>query len=269
VPFLADAVSFAASALLLRTLPPLKAATEPRLAPSPRPAPPSVSPTAAPPSRAVSSLRTEIADGLRFLLRPPLLRALVGALALNNLLMEAVFGIFVLFALHVLHLGPAQYGLLFTAYALGGVLGGLCAVRVRDLLGAGPAVTGSMLLLGLPFLLIAVVPNGYLAGAAMVVMGTGEGIWNVLTMSLRQAVIPDPLRGRVLSAFRMFGWGAASVGTAVGGALAHELGLRSPLLLAGVALPVAALLLAPALSTSAIDRARAGAAAPIADHQGS
>jgi MFS family permease len=164
---------------------------------------------------------------------------------------------------------PAQYGLLFTAYALGGVLGGLCAVRVRDLLGAGPAVTGSMLLLGLPFLLIAVVPNGYLAGAAMVVMGTGEGIWNVLTMSLRQAVIPDPLRGRVLSAFRMFGWGAASVGTAVGGALAHELGLRSPLLLAGVALPVAALLLAPALSTSAIDRARAGAAAPIADHQGS
>ena len=116
---------------------------------------------------------------------------------------------------------------------------------------------GSMLLLGLSFLLIALVPNGYLAGVAMVVMGTGEGVWNVLTMSLRQAVIPDPLRGRVLSAFRMFGWGAASGGAALGGVLAHGFGLRFPVLLAGVALPSAALLLIPALSTTAIEQARA------------
>jgi MFS family permease len=236
VPFLADAVSFAAAALLLRALPSLRVQD------------------AAPP---VASLRAEIAEGLRFLFRRPLLRALVGAVAVNNLLTEAVFGIFVLYALHVLHLGPAQYGLLFTAYALGGVLGGLCAVRVRDLLGAGPTMIGSMLLLGLPLLLIALVPNGYLAGVALVVMGTGEGVWNVLTMSLRQAVIPDPLRGRVISAFRMFGWGAASVGAALGGVLAHWFGLRFPVLLAGVALPVAALLLIPALSTTAIEQARA------------
>jgi MFS family permease len=235
VPFLADAVSFAAAALLLRALPPLKATATP----------------------AATSLRAEIAEGLRFLFRRPLLRALVGAVAINNLVTEAVFGIFVLYALHVLYLGPAQYGLLFTAYALGGVLGGLCAVRVRHLLGAGPAVIGSMLLLGLPFLLIALVPNGFVAGAAMVVIGTGEGVWNVLTMSLRQAVIPDPLRGRVISAFRMFGWGAASVGAALGGMLAHAFGLRFPVLLAGVVLPVAALLLIPALSTTAIEQARA------------
>lgn len=84
-----------------------------------------------------------------------MLRALVGAVAINNPLTEAVFGIFILYALRVPHLGPAQYGLLFTGYAVGGVLGGLCAVLVRNLLGAGPAVLGSMLQLGLPFLLIA------------------------------------------------------------------------------------------------------------------
>ncbi|HEX4721757.1 MAG TPA: MFS transporter [Pseudonocardiaceae bacterium] len=240
IPFLADAVSFAAPVLLLRALPPLKAVAE---------------------TPAATSLRAEIVVGLRFLFLRPLLRALVGAIALNNLLMEAVFGIFVLYALQVLHLGPTGYGLLFTAYAAGGVLGGLCAVRVRELLGAGPAVIGSMLLLGLPFLLIALVPNGYLAGVAMVVMGTGEGVWNVLTMALRQAVIPDPLRGRVLSAFRTFGWGAASVGAAVGGVLAHWFGLRFPVLLAGVALPAAALLLIPVLSTTAIEQARAETAA--------
>lgn len=237
VPFVVDAVSFAASAVLLRALPPLRASG----------------------GTANQSIRADIAEGLRFLVRRPLLRALVGAIALNNLLMEAVFGMFVLYALGVLHLGPAQYGLLFTAYAAGGVLGGLCAVRVRVLLGAGPAVIGSMLLLGLPFLLIALVPNGYLAAAAMIVMGTGEGIWNVLTMALRQAVIPDPLRGRVLSAFRMFGWGAASVGSALGGVLAHAFGLRFPVLLAGVALPVAAVVLIPVLSTAAIEQARVGA----------
>jgi hypothetical protein len=108
VPFLVDAVSFAAAALLLRALPPLKAQAP------------------------ASALRAEIAEGLRFLFRRPLLRALVGAVAVNKLLTEAVFGIFVLYALH---LGPAQYSLLFTAYALGGVLGGLCAARVRNLLG--------------------------------------------------------------------------------------------------------------------------------------
>jgi MFS family permease len=249
VPFVADALSFAAAALMLRTLPPLKAVARPETADT---APPREKP----------SLRAEIGEGLRFLFRRPLLRALLAALALSNLLMEAVFAVFVLFALQVMHLKPAQYGLLFTAYALGGVLGGLCAARVRNLLGAGPTITGSLLVLGLPLLLIALVPNGYVAGAAMVVMGLGEGVWNVLTMALRQAVIPDPLRGRVLSAIRAFGWGAASIGAALGGTLAHSLGLRSPILLAGVALPAAAVLLIPALSTTAIDHARATAAAP-------
>ncbi|WP_203919057.1 MFS transporter [Rugosimonospora africana] len=267
VPFLADAVSFAAAALLLRTLPPLRATPagqpdSPAVLPGATLSPAGARSSRVASSRVASSLRAEIAEGLRFLSRRPLLRALAGAVALNNLLMEAVFGILVLYALRVLHLGPAQYGLLFTAYALGGVLGGSYAVRVRDQFGAGPAVTGSMLLLGLPFLLIALVPNGYAAGVAMVAMGTGEGVWNVLTMSLRQAVIPDPLRGRVLSAFRMFGWGAASVGSALGGALAHALGLRFPVLLAGVVLPVAALLLTPVLSTTAIEHARTAAATP-------
>jgi hypothetical protein len=112
VPFLADAVSFAAAALLLRALPPLKAQGQ------------------------ASALRAEIAEGLRFLFRRPLLRALVGAVAVNNLLTEAVFGIFVLYALH---LGPAQYGLPFTAYALGGCSAG-CARCGCATCSAGPHI---------------------------------------------------------------------------------------------------------------------------------
>jgi hypothetical protein len=77
-----------------------------------------------------------IAEGLRFLFRRPLLCALVGAVAVNKLLTEAVFGIFVLYALH---LGPAQYGLPFTAYALGGCSAG-CARCGCATCSAGPHI---------------------------------------------------------------------------------------------------------------------------------
>lgn len=233
LPFATDAVSFAASALLLRNLPPL-------------PSPP----------REKSSLRRDIGEGLRFLFARPVLRAMVIAVVLSNLLMGAVFGVFVLYSLNVLHLHPAEYGLLFTAFAAGAVVGSLFAGRLRSLLGAGPAVITSMLLLGLPFLLMVLLPDAYVAGAAMVLTGIGEGVWNVLNMSLRQAVTPDALRGRVLSTFRMFGLGSGSVGAALGGVLAAGFGVSFPILVAGIALPAASVLLLPALSTRAIEEAR-------------
>jgi predicted MFS family arabinose efflux permease len=233
LPFATDAVSFAASALLLRNLPPL-------------PSPP----------REKSSLRRDIGEGLRFLFARPVLRAMVIAVVLSNLLMGAVFGVFVLYSLNVLHLHPAEYGLLFTAFAAGAVVGSLFAGRLRSLLGAGPAVITSMLLLGLPFLLMVLLPDAYVAGAAMLLIGIGEGVWNVLNMSLRQAVTPDALRGRVLSTFRMFGLGSGSVGAALGGVLAAGFGVSFPILVAGIALPAASVLLLPALSTRAIEEAR-------------
>jgi MFS family permease len=239
VPFAVDAASFAAAVVLFRRVQlPVAAAQHPVTR---------------------HRLWHEVGEGLRWLLEHRVLRALLAPLLIMNLVSEAVFAIFVLFALQDLHVGTAAYGLLFVAYAAGGLIGSTLATRLRNLVGDGPAILGSIVLFGAPFLVLAATSNAYLAGAMMVVSGLGEGAWGVLTMSLRQAVIPDHLLGRVLSAFRFVGWGSLSLGAVLGGVAAHAFGLRAPIIAAGVIILVTAAATTPFLSTTAIQHARAPA----------
>ncbi|HEY3608178.1 MAG TPA: MFS transporter [Pseudonocardiaceae bacterium] len=233
VPFALDAASFAAGVLCFGRL---------RL---PRPA-----------TRAPSSLRHEMAEGARWLWTHRVLRTLAVPLLVMNLASEAVFAVFVLFALRELHVGRSVYGLLFVAYAAGGLVGSATAARLRNRIGDGPAIVGSVALFGAPFLIMAGATDGYLAGGMMLLIGIGEGVWGVLTMSLRQAAIPDRLLGRVLNVFRLLGWGSLALGAVIGGVTAHAFGLRAPIYAAGVVILLTAVVVAPVLTTSALRRAR-------------
>lgn len=233
VPFALDAVSFAVSVFCFGRL---------RV---PRPAP-GVTP----------GLRHEMAEGARWLWTHRLLRTLALPLLVTNLASEAVFAVFVLFALQDLHVGRSVYGLLFVAYAVGGLAGSALAARLRDRIGDGPAIVGSVVLFGAPFLVMAASTDGYLAGAMMLLLGIGEGVWGVLTMSLRQAAIPDRLLGRVLNVFRLLGWGSLSLGAAIGGITADVFGLRAPMFAAGIVILLAAVVVAPVLTTTALRQAR-------------
>jgi len=203
-----------------------------------------------------ASLRQQMTEGVRWLAGHRLLRALALPLLVMNLASEAVFAIFVLFAVGDLHVRKSVYGLLFVAYALGGLAGAAIAARLRDQIGDGPAIVGSVVFFGFPFVIMAVISDGYLAGALMLLLGLGEGVWGVLTMSLRQAIIPERLRGRVLNVFRLVGWGSLSVGAVIGGVTAQAFGLRAPIATAGVLILLSAAVAAPAVKTSAIRQAR-------------
>ncbi len=233
VPFALDAASFAASALCFGRL---------RLPP--------------PVIRDAPSLRHEMAEGARWLWTHRVLRTLALPLLVMNLASEAVFAVFVLFALRDLHVGRSVYGLLFVAYAAGGLAGGATAARLRNRIGDGPAIVGSVALFGAPFLVMAGATDGYLAGAMMLLIGIGEGVWGVLTMSLRQAAIPDRLLGRVLNVFRLLGWGSLALGAVIGGVTAHAFGLRAPIYATGVVILLVAVLVAPVLTTTALRRTR-------------
>ena len=108
--------------------------------------------------------------------------------------------------------------------------------------------------------------NWVLVGLLMVVYMFTAILWNVITVSLRQAVIPDRLLGRVNSVYRFFGWGAIPIGTLLGGVLvavldgpiSREWALRMPWIVAGVAQLVLAAVVARTLTTARIDAARAG-----------
>jgi len=242
VPFALDAVSFLGAAWLVGGI---KGNVNP-----------------ARPVKPTSRLRTEIAEGLRWLWNHRLLRTLAVLLMFSSVFSEALFAVFVLFARQVLHVPAAGYGLLFAVYALGGLAGSSLAVRLRNRIGDGTAVLASVVFFGAPMVGLGLFPDYRIAGLLMVGMGAAEGVWAVLTVSLRQALIPDRLLGRALSAFRLVGWGGLVLGALGGGLLADTLGLRTVAIVAGSVIVISAVFAAPVLTTAAIQQARALATGP-------
>lgn len=88
-------------------------------------------------------------------------------------------------------------------------------------------------------------------------MGVVFAFWEVVTVSLRQAIVSDQLIGRVVSAYRLLGYGAIPLGAVLGGVLGRTFGLRAPFVLGAVVLAAMALLVAPVVNTRSIQAARA------------
>jgi MFS family permease len=79
-------------------------------------------------------------------------------------------------------------------------------------------------------------------------------MWNVVTVSLRQRIVPDDLLGRVNGAYRMLGWGMMPLGALASGFVAHLAGLRAPFTVAGILRGAALVLLVPALLAASRSR---------------
>jgi MFS family permease len=237
LPFGVDAVSFAASAALVATLRGRFAAEQPD--------------TGLP-----ASLRAEIAEGLRFLLAHRVLRALAGMVGTFGLVYMAGSAILVLFAQQELELGNVGFGLLLSALAVGGLPGNLLAPVVGERLRAGTLLIGGTLVSAGAWLAVGLAPSVWVAAAALVILGLVGSIWDVAQLSLRQVLIPDRLLGRVISAFRLVGFGPAPVGALLGGVVGRTLGLRAPFVLGAVVLAVMALLALPAVNTRSVEAAR-------------
>jgi MFS family permease len=261
-PFLADAVSFAVSAALIATLPgrfaPASGRGWERRAPahSPPGERGGLGPEAATAARP-AGLRAEIVEGLGWLGRHRLLRALALMNAIASLAFSAWTAIMVLFAQDRLGLGNIGYGLLWTGVAAGSLLGSVLAAQLGRTLGPRRVLLGSATAFGATTLGIGLSTSPWAAGVLLGVLGLALTVWNVVVVSLRQAIVPDRLVGRVNSAFQLVSLGVMPLGSAVGGALGHTLGLRAPFLAGGVALLAAALLAARIVTTHAIDVARA------------
>ncbi|MGK5446735.1 MFS transporter [Streptomyces radiopugnans] len=100
---------------------------------------------------------------------------------------------------------------------------------------------------------IAVAPNAYAAGTFLALIGAASTLTSVAVGSARQALTPDHLLGRVVSAFRLFGVGAAGLGALAGGLVARQVGLHAPLWAATAVLAAAALALVPWRRGASVD----------------
>lgn len=208
VPLLADALSFALSALLVRSLP----ATPPPVRPEAR-----------------ESLLRQARAGASYVFRDRLLLGLALRPAVGNVAFIAVETVLALFAHDRLGIDTFGFGLLLTAEATGGLLGAGIASFLGRRLGTGTALTCTAAVEGLAVLGLAFAPNPYVAGLALAVCGAGMGATMVLAPSLRQAIVPAHLMGRVASTSRMLAMCAAPFGAFLGGWLATAYDIRTPL----------------------------------------
>jgi MFS family permease len=257
LPFAIDAVTAAISAALIASIPGTFRSPQDRSeAPAPRP-----------------RMRTQVGEGLRWLWDHRLLRTLALALGAMNGTAAAVMATYVLFAQEILLLDGLGFGLLLAAGSVGALLGSILAPNVSARLRSGPTMMLTVAIPVVGFGITAVSSNAFVVGAAFAAFGFGAVLWNVVTVTLRQTIIPDALLGRVNSVYRFIGWGAMPLGTLLGGALvsavAHtttrELGLRSPFAAAAGISLLLLIFVSPRLTTRAVDEAKAAAAAAAAE----
>jgi len=148
----------------------------------------------------------------------------------------------------VLGLGAAGHGLLLTVGAAGGVIGGLIAPAIAKRLGMKASLLLAVAGFGAGYLVMAMSSNAATAGAALFVEAAASMLWNVVTVSYRQRIIPAGILGRVNSIYRFFGWGSMPFGALAGGMivtmaqpdLGRDVALRLPFVLAAAGMVLVA-----------------------------
>lgn len=198
LPFLVDASTFFAAAALVALIPGAFRAERPDDAEP-------------------SHWRSELKEGVRWLWHHELLRPMAIILGLMNAAAMVSGATFVLFAQEVLDVGPLLFTVIGMGGAIGGIVGGGIASGVSRRFGSGTCLA---ITLAGSAATEAVIGASSWWPVVFVMFGVTSllGIlWNVITVSLRQAIIPPHLLGRVNSVYRFFAWGMMPVGAAVGG----------------------------------------------------
>ncbi|HJT37316.1 MAG TPA: MFS transporter [Actinomycetota bacterium] len=194
---------------------------------------------ALPPAR----LTGDIKEGLRWLWHHPPLPTMALSLGVFNFLFNGAYSIMVLFALEALHLRASAFGLLLLAGAAGSFVGSMVGPNITRRVGGGPALVLIGVVSGAAMLAMAFLSNAWIVGPLLAIEAFASIVWNVITVSLRQSMIPEHLMGRVNSAYRLVGWGTIPLGALVGGIVAKTFGIRTPFYAGGALLVIAAVTL--------------------------
>jgi MFS family permease len=190
--------------------------------------------------RGGTHLLAEIGEGIRWLWRQPLLRALVATIGATNLIHNALPLVLIVRA-QQLGAPPALIGALFAFYGAGGVIGSLVAPWVQRRVPSRLVMVGSLWLWALQAALLPAMPNALALGIAGGVGMLAGPVFNVVVAGYRYALAPDHLLARTQSTARLVAWGTIPFGSLLAGQLAQRLGPAPALLaLAGLLVAVAA-----------------------------
>ena len=249
LPFYFDTATFFVSAALIATLATIARPVKPQA------------------EKKALNFRAEIKEGFTWLWKHELLRPMAIILGCLNGLGAITAATFILFAQEILDTSVFIFAILGTAGAIGGTVGGILGPKISAKLGSGPSLYLTLLSAPVITLIIGLTSSWQLFWALTAIGTCFAVLWNVITVSLRQSIIPSHLLGRVNSVYRFFAWGSLPIGTLIGGALVdlvqltgdREFALRLPYLLVTVAGLLLFFFAVPRLTTAKIEAAREAA----------
>ncbi len=175
-----------------------------------------------------SSLRTELSEGIRWLLAHPPMRTLALTIFTFNVTFGAAWSVLVLYASERLGMGPVGFGLLTTAVAVGGLVSTSSYDVIERRVPLATVMRACLLLEVLTHLALALTHTQWLAFAIMVVFGAYAFVWGTVSQTVRMRAVPMEFQGRVGSVYVVGLFLGLVVGQALGGVIAERWGLTAP-----------------------------------------
>ena len=179
----------------------------------------------------------EIREGLRIVFSNPTLKGIAGCTSTANLFGSMFFALMILFMTDSLGLTPAWIGAVFMVAAVGAITGAVVSSRFASRIGLGRAIVTSAALSGIPVIALTLAYEGnalIILMPTMFVNGLLAVIYNVNQISLRQAITPDNMQGKMNATMRFLVWGVFPIGGLIGGYLGETLGIKTTILISGV-----------------------------------
>jgi MFS family permease len=225
-------------------------------------------PARAPGGSAAQRLRgfgAEIGAGLRYVVGHRYLANIALCTGTANLFGNIMFVLLLLYEVRFLGLSPGVIGLIGFFAALGALLGGFTATSLARRFGVGRIIVAAIFIGGPAALLVPLAPTGVLAPVFLAVSGAvggwGSVVYNVNQVSLRQAITPNEMMGRMNATMRFLVWGTMPIGSALGGILGSVIGVHETIWVGAIlgCFVFLAVLLSPVRSLHSIDEAIATA----------
>jgi MFS family permease len=174
----------------------------------------------------------ELKEGLEYVVRHRHLKWIATCTGTSNFFGQIAFSILILYMARTLHISSFWAGAVFAGFGVGSILGALTTTRLQKAVGVGPAIWLTAVVFSVSGLAFPLAPTGFpvpvlLAGTF--IAGYAGMAYNISQVSLRQAITPERLQGRMNATMRWIVWGTIPLGTIAGGAIATVYSLRAAL----------------------------------------
>ena len=179
-----------------------------------------------------SKMWPDVKEGLRWVVGHRWLRAIATCTGVSNFFASLLFATVLLYFTRTLHLHAWEVGLVFAIGSIGSIAGALFVNRIQKRIGVGRTIVMTAVAFSVGGLFYPLAPKSFplpLLMLAQVLFGFGSVAYNITQVSLRQAITPERLQGRMNAAMRWIVWGTIPLGTLAGGAIATAYGLRAAL----------------------------------------